>query len=883
MASDYPFFGGDATDMGHVRALPVKTFKDLVDQSFNVAVPLNLTKRQFLELPDKERNRRKMVPYLTPAKFSQNPSPRKTAYAESVSLVFLDIDTVYNKEKTEIIARPAKPYYSDPTTLYDHLEGLNFVLYETAQSTPENPRLRVMVEADGFSPDHYRKAVQYVAKRIGLAHVTPESGVVVQAMFRPTIFAGQVPELEHPMLASRTDASPLRLRDFIDEDVDPLSIEKDPGKPATDGIDVSGDALEYLRPPVEQVTLEAVKEALSHVDPDISYREWLEIAAALRHQFPRDLAEDAYTLFDEWSAKGQKYVGADDTAAKWNSLKPTPLGRVPVTIRSLLHRATLAGWDNAPVRQECFKSTRDWIRHCPTLQLLLSGSLGRIIATPLLSKLEEEGLLNEIIRKAKDDFEHKVGIATIRKELKILRANVEAAKAKEKEKESTRVPNWAKGLAYISAADEFFRSSTGAKYKPAALDRSFSKYLLPSDEQLEAAGNSGNIAAQSKPIIPPQDFLLNNVKIPTAYDYVYDPRQPNETFISVDGKTCVNVYARTYPEPDPESSGEAGKLFQAHLSNLIAEPLYQRLILDWLAHLVQFPGRKVRWAILIQGAEGCGKTFIHDAMTAVIGLSNTKVVDPGAVFQGWNEWAFGHQLVTLEEIRVTGKNRHEVMNKIKPLVTNKIISINERFRNQRQVENMSNYLLFTNHHDALALSSHDRRFMVVKSPLQNEKQVAALGGKSYFEKLFQMLEMNAAGLRHFFEVWPISPDFPANGPAPRTKYHEQMQADTMNETEVQVREYIADGEYALIQPDLLSLTTLTNRLELEGKSQVTPQRLGSILRELGYNRGERVTIKGERHVLWVHGESGLDGLDLGGIALARLNRRASEADEIFSS
>jgi hypothetical protein len=352
----------------------------------------------------------------------------------------------------------------------------------------------------------------------------------------------------------------------------------------------------------------------------------------------------------------------------------------------------------------------------------------------------------------------------------------------------------------------------------------------------------------------------------------------------VEGKTCVNIYARTYPEPDPEEAEEAGALFMEHMGNLIAEESFRAILMDWLAYLVQFPGQKVRWAVLLQGGEGCGKTFLSDAMAAILGARHVNVVDPSAVFQNWNEWAFGYQLVTLEEIRVTGKNRHEVMNKMKPLITNKVISISERNRNQRTVENVSNYILFTNHHDALALSAGDRRFMVLKSPLQTKTQVAALGGKKYFERLYRMLETQAAGLRHFFENWKIDSEFPVNGPAPLTPYHEEMQTETMNELEAVVREFLEDPSFPLIQPDLLSASALLHRIENEGRVQHTPQRVAGVLRDLGFRRQDRVSLGGERHVLWAHLEGGLEGLDLVKILEQRLKVAAANgADRLLGN
>lgn len=66
-----------------------------------------------------------------------------------------------------------------------------------------------------------------------------------------------------------------------------------------------------------------LEEFLAGRDPDAAYGpgpgSWLETAAALHHE-TRGSAE-GFALFDAWSARGSKYKGRDDTAAKWRSFR----------------------------------------------------------------------------------------------------------------------------------------------------------------------------------------------------------------------------------------------------------------------------------------------------------------------------------------------------------------------------------------------------------------------------------------------------------------------------------------------------------------------------------------------------------------------------------
>ncbi len=822
------FFGGDATDLGHVRRLPQSSFRDLVDQVLNLAVPLNVTREQYAAMPKADRQKAKRVPYVVPCTFEASPSQRLVELARPVYLLVLDVDE----------ARHASPFVTAPEVVAEQLMPFNFAVHTTASSTPEAPRVRLLVEAAGLPPARYGAALEDLVRRLGLPRegVDPHSFTVHQPAFLPTLFKG---EEGHPLLWSEVGGRAYAERDISAADV-PLAGDD---APAPSGGD-DGDDLDFLRNPVDEVLLRDVASALAALDPDCGYAEWLEVAAALRHQFPDDPeCEQAYALFDEWSSAGSKYVGPEDTAAKWGSLRPQPRGRAPVTIRSVLRRAKDAGWNAKATAERLFADVRARIKEFPDAERLLHEGIDWIAATPLLTKSEEEILLQEVVRRM-SGARMKVSLSSLRKDL---RAHKAAADQQREKKE--RVPAWAKGLCYVGHVNQFFRPATGEVFSPEALDRSYGNRLLPSEEQLKEGGDH-SIGTRSRPVVQPQDYLLNIVQVPVVYDYLYEPQQPNDAFLHVDGRAYVNTYLRNYPEPAPEEVEECGRMLDTHLRLLISEPAYQDIVRYFMAHVVQRPGVKIRWALLIQSAEGGGKTVVADMLSAVLGPGHVKPIDGTALTGAWNEWAYGTQVVALEEVRVAGQNRHEVMNKLKPLITNDVVNINQRHRDSRSVPNRANFILFTNHHDALAVSNNDRRYCIIKSPLQTKAQVRALGGSDYFGPLYAMITSKAAGLRSYLEQVVIPDDFPTNGPAPDTSYMGELVQDAASEPMALLRELVADGDNPLVRPDLVSGTVLGQMLNATCQQRVSSQYLATLLREEGYGSLGRHTCGGVKHTVW---------------------------------
>jgi hypothetical protein len=801
---------------------------------------LNLTRAQFQDLPKKERDKRKRTFYLTPCSFRKERSRRVMEEAESVQLIFLDIDD----------SRQARPFYKRPEILREALAPFNFAVYATANSTPSAPRLRVMVEADGdLDPPEYVDAVRTVATMIGLPEITPESLVAVQPMFSPILFAGDDPELDHPLLDYRTKGQPFTAAD-VDHDLLETTIasrSKDAkGKGKT--FDTGLEGLEFLEGPVEDITLEVAEEALNHLDPDCDYMEWLERGMALRHQFPGADEEEAFTVWDEWSARGEKYQDQEDTVAKWQSIKPNAKGRRAVTIRSLLKDAVEAGWNPDGVDEKCIAKTEEWIL-CPnrTVPELLDQGLKRIIGTPFLTTSLEEVLLHKLIESCKERGA-KVNLTSLRKQLRATRRQQELTEREEGE----RVAPWARGFCYVSAPNEFFRPATGEKLSPGAVDSAYGRHLLLKEGGATVADSEGD--NQSRPSIRPQDYLLNMAQVPTVFDYSYDPRRANDSVLSRRGLKFVNTYVATHPDADFNNADRAERMFMAHLENLIAEREYRETLLDYLCFIVQNPGRKCRWAVLLQGAQGCGKTFIAEALGAVLGKAHVRSLDASVLLSSaFNDWAIGSQLVVIEEIRVVGHNRYEVMNKLKPVIANDTISVNQKFRDVRTCENVTNYLMFTNHEDSLALSDGDRRYFVLRSRLQSAKQVQDLG-PNYFEKLFRMLRKNAGGLRAFLEAREIGEHFNPDGHAPRTVYLDMLVDASASPDTYAIRECLHDSEHPLVSRQLISSRLLTQLLELEGH-HIPGQRLASILREEGYQSlGRRKigrTEDRESHTLWV--------------------------------
>ena len=61
--------------------------------------------------------------------------------------------------------------------------------------------------------------------------------------------------------------------------------------------------------------------------------------------------------------------------------------------------------------------------------------------------------------------------------------------------------------------------------------------------------------------------------------------------------------------------------FLAHINNVLTCEREQRILIDWLAYVVQNAGKRINWAILLQGAQGTGKSYFAKVLGGCLVLT----------------------------------------------------------------------------------------------------------------------------------------------------------------------------------------------------------------------------------------------------------------------
>ncbi|MDO6483569.1 primase-helicase family protein [Shimia thalassica] len=378
---------------------------------------------------------------------------------------------------------------------------------------------------------------------------------------------------------------------------------------------------------------------------------------------------------------------------------------------------------------------------------------------------------------------------------------------------------------FMTLDDKFFNPKTGEKIGKSAFNLAYAP-MTPAVTLPDAKGKTvEHRFAPAKTLI---SFLSGEI----VYSKMYRP-DLSDRFFFVDNKRYVNSYLRgSVPIADPNwKNGSSWRLLKAHLENSLGTA-QANTVIAWMAHNVQKPGMLIRWNPLIVGIEGDGKSVLEKVLAMAMGTRNVAPLSPEAVKEAFTGWMAGSAIRVLEEIRIHGQSRYDVMNRMKPPTTNDRINIVPKGEAPREVINVTNYLALTNFEDALALSRNDRRWAVFKTRFNDRAEVEAEFSAKYWQELHNAIDAQPEILRG----WLLSVDtsiIDRNLP-PQTSVHKAaMAAATMPPDQAEVNEALQVGGTGIYK-DIVASDCVNDVIHSQTGQKLATSRLNTALKGLGW-------------------------------------------------
>ena len=211
----------------------------------------------------------------------------------------------------------------------------------------------------------------------------------------------------------------------------------------------------------------------------------------------------------------------------------------------------------------------------------------------------------------------------------------------------------------------------------------------------------------------------------------------------------------------------------------------------------------------------------------------------------------GYAVTGIEEMKQHGHNRYDVMNRVKPFITNSTVEIHPKGKASYVAPNTSNYMILSNYLDGAPIQETDRRYFFLSSAIDAD-ELPKLNAVGYFSQLFEVLANHPGALRRWLLSYSLSAEFDANGRAPGTATKAAVLELARSETETVACDVIEVGAVG-IHPLVLSSTRLAKyiKAELEEEAKVSTVQINILLAKLGYRFLARKHWNGEKHRVWV--------------------------------
>lgn len=235
----------------------------------------------------------------------------------------------------------------------------------------------------------------------------------------------------------------------------------------------------------------------------------------------------------------------------------------------------------------------------------------------------------------------------------------------------------------------------------------------------------------------PHHALLADPLLHKAYARTYKPDEPTGVIKDERGVLMLNYYEA------PTFSAVAGsaKPFFDHIDYLVPNERERSVLINYLAHLVQKPGKKIRWSIGLVGAQRTGKNWLVDNLARkLLGETNVNVVIGSRLGDRFDGAMAGGVLLTVDEVEINDKA--EVYERLKTIITQETRQFERKNKNLEELPTPRGVIFISNHTHAFFLPKGDGRFFVIDTVDHQHPE-----GAAYYGPLFELAPEFVAGVR----------------------------------------------------------------------------------------------------------------------------------------
>ena len=382
-----------------------------------------------------------------------------------------------------------------------------------------------------------------------------------------------------------------------------------------------------------------------------------------------------------------------------------------------------------------------------------------------------------------------------------------------------------KGCVYIAEINRIF-CANGALLKAEQFNAMYGGYNF-------AAGEDGEKTTKKAWEAFTESQIMH---FPKADSMTFRPDVAPGSIIEVDGWRYVNTYV---PIDIHTMSGDVTP-FMTHLRKVLPDERDQTILLSYMAACVQYKGYKIQWAPLLQGVVGNGKTLFTRCVAYAIGDRYTHMPPALEISEKFNAWLFNTLFIGVEDIYVPS-NKLEMIETLKPMITNKRLAKRAMNTDQAMHNICCNFMFNSNHKDGIKDATKDRRYCVFYSAQQEKIDLIRDGmGGDYFSGLYDWLDNHNgyAKVAHFLNEYAIPNEFNPTmscQTAPETSSTAEAASIGLGRIEQEVMEAVEEDRPGFAGGWISSFAFSKLLKDIRKDNMLPPGKHRELLRSIGYD------------------------------------------------
>jgi len=268
-------------------------------------------------------------------------------------------------------------------------------------------------------------------------------------------------------------------------------------------------------------------------------------------------------------------------------------------------------------------------------------------------------------------------------------------------------------------------------------------------------------------------------------------------------------YANMYEAPKWAAREGCIEPLMRHFKYLLPDAGERKVFIDFIAYNLQNPGKKIRWAPILKGKKGIGKSLLCEhLLKPLFGKNNIRPIgDNNVLFEKYNAWKTGSQLVVVQEMSIEESNmkKRQITDTLKSFITDDEVDIREMREAPVTVDNTTNLLAFTNNEDVINITEDERRFCMLRCDADAKRS-------NYYVRLVKFLKHSMPAVAWFFKDRDLK-DFNPNK-APQTQYTMDIKESSRDTFEEMVHNLIEEEKEVLPTCRVIGWKTLHKLLSI---------------------------------------------------------------------